>query len=467
VSPPAGGPSCPGIGDTCAATADCCGGLACLAGKCEALACGRDVRLVEQSHALNPVRDLDILFVIDNSQSMQEEQDNLNRNFPTFMNVLKAIPGGMPNLHIGVVSSDLGAGPTPVGGCPRPGGDRGILQAKAGCMLDPNAKFMVSYNNGTMNNFQGDVSNVFACIANLGIAGCTFEHQLHAARLALYESITPENAGFLRRDAYLAIIFLTDEDDCSAAVDSDLFTQDIPDTTASFRCAHHGHTCGGTMPPAAPFMTPLATCRDADGGRLIRVQEIADSIKALKARPDQQILVSGIIGWPNNETGALYRYGGMPALDYLPICQAAGGTAAAGLRMKAFVDSFGPSGQIFTICQNDYRGALSRIGETLAVRFTTGCIAAPLVDTRPTEPGMQADCQVIERVPVPGGLREDRLAPCSASGPPCWSLEMDATCAQSGYRIAVNRAGAAIPPGTQQSVRCLTCTASSSCCFRP
>ena len=413
----------------------------------------------DQYYEVNPVRDIDILFLIDNSPSMQEEQDNLNRNFPIFMNVLKAIPGGLPNVHIAVASSDLGAGPTAVGSCTRPGGDRGIFQAKAGCMLDPNAKFLVSFNNGMMNNFQGDIANVFACVANLGAAGCGFEHTLQAARVALYESITPENAGFLRENAYLAVIFLTDEDDCSGDVNSDLFAQDIPGTTASFRCAQYGHTCGGMMPPAAPFMAPLNTCTPTEGGRLIRVQDIVDSIKALKKRPEQQILVSGIIGWPNNDTGALYRYGGMGQVDFLPICQAAGGTAAAGIRMKAFVESFGASGQIFSICQNDYRMALQKIGETLAARLGTPCITARLKDMSP-DPGLQADCQVVDRLPVTGGFKDTPVAPCSKSGPPCWTAEMDATCTDSGFKVTVNRGGMTAPPGTQQSIKCATCVRS-------
>ena len=55
-------------------------------------------------------RNLDVLFMIDNSASMHLSQANLLRNFPTFMNVLKELPGGLPNIHVAVVSSDMGAG---------------------------------------------------------------------------------------------------------------------------------------------------------------------------------------------------------------------------------------------------------------------------------------------------------------------------------------------------------------------
>ena len=70
-------------------------------------------------------RKLDILFVVDNSGSMAQEQANLARNFPVLMQEL--VSAGA-DLHIAVVSSDLGAGAGPVGqGCPQTGGDRGVF----------------------------------------------------------------------------------------------------------------------------------------------------------------------------------------------------------------------------------------------------------------------------------------------------------------------------------------------------
>ena len=52
-------------------------------------------------------RDVDVLFVIDDTSSL-EIQQNLKNNFPSFINVLNLVEGGLPNLHLGVVTSDLG-----------------------------------------------------------------------------------------------------------------------------------------------------------------------------------------------------------------------------------------------------------------------------------------------------------------------------------------------------------------------
>src|SRR5690349_22769032 len=56
----------------------------------------------------NPEKDVDILFLIDNSGSMDAEQASLKANFPKFMEVLQTLPGGAPNMHIGVATSDMG-----------------------------------------------------------------------------------------------------------------------------------------------------------------------------------------------------------------------------------------------------------------------------------------------------------------------------------------------------------------------
>ena len=53
-------------------------------------------------------RNVDLLFVIDDSPSMADKQANLAANFPNFINVLNTIQGGLPDVHIGVVTSDVG-----------------------------------------------------------------------------------------------------------------------------------------------------------------------------------------------------------------------------------------------------------------------------------------------------------------------------------------------------------------------
>src|SRR5256885_15171396 len=61
-------------------------------------------------YAVNPIRDIDLLFVIDDSGSTSNKQRNFTANFPNFMRALEMVPGGLPNVRIAVVTSDVGAG---------------------------------------------------------------------------------------------------------------------------------------------------------------------------------------------------------------------------------------------------------------------------------------------------------------------------------------------------------------------
>ncbi len=422
-----------------------------------------------QKYEVNPIRDVDILFVIDSSPSMKEEQEELKANFDVFMTELEKIQGA--SINIGVITPDLGAGvttipppPAPTAIC-RPGGEQGLLKANPGCGLNPGAKF-IEFGPGR-GNFSGNIRSVFQCLANVGTSGCHFEHQLEATRVALTR---PENASFLRKNAFLAIIHLTDEDDCSADANSDLFSEPMDKiymgATASFRCAQQGHVCRGMQPPIGDYMhQPYTACTPSESGRLIPVKRIVDAIRALKAEPDRQIIVAGIFGLHKNPETAIYQYAkrggsGQGFLDYLPIpgCDTDATLAFAAIRMQAFVDAFG-TGNAFSICGGTFAPAIQKIGAKVAQIVGTPCVNARLVDVDPAKAGLQAECEVTERVP---GSADVVLPPCSAGGGriPCWDLIEDRTiCTASGFKIGTNRGGKMAPQGATQTISCATCPA--------
>src|SRR5665647_2097507 len=67
-----------------------------------------DLRKLVAELTATPNRNLDLLFVIDDSPSMADKQNNLANNFPNFINVLQSVPGGLPNVHLAVVTTDVG-----------------------------------------------------------------------------------------------------------------------------------------------------------------------------------------------------------------------------------------------------------------------------------------------------------------------------------------------------------------------
>ncbi|HEY4054965.1 MAG TPA: hypothetical protein VGM39_00105, partial [Kofleriaceae bacterium] len=161
-----------------------------------------------------PNPDLDILFVVDNSPSMLDEQAALTAAFPLMMDRLSELDGGLPNLHIGVVTSDMGTSgengvAPPVGSCLGIGDD-GALKLNALVTTD-GAPYLVDVGgpSGRERNYDGALRDAFAIIATVGDTGCGFEQHL-AAMARAFDN--PTNAGFLRPQANLAVVVITDED---------------------------------------------------------------------------------------------------------------------------------------------------------------------------------------------------------------------------------------------------------------
>lgn len=243
---------------------------------------------------------LDLLFVVDNSGSMLQTQEKLALAVDEIVEVLSGSgAGGLPDLHVGVVTTDLGAGSYgEIRYCDDSGGDRGVLgksgelnlagtclnegrylidTVPVGCLItrdeegvqclshDCDVSHCESLDGDNVElvfkedeigcprcvNYGDALKDVAGCFTQVGITGCGFEQPLEAMRLALDHEATPENAGFLRDDSILAIVIVTDEDDCSASQPEVLFNPD-PDKDSidsplgflhSFRCFEFGVVC--------------------------------------------------------------------------------------------------------------------------------------------------------------------------------------------------------------------------------
>jgi hypothetical protein len=414
---------------------------------------------------------------------MKEEQDNLARNVPVFISALEALPEGLPNVHIGVVTSDLGSGRYEAPGCPGQG-DRGVFQVPSPSLLGT-CKSVPSGANylsavGTKQNFAGSISDAFSCMARVGINGCGFEHQLAAVRRALGgdpEGVPPENKGFLRKGALLAIVLITDEDDCSAPDDTDLFDpsqvylSDPYGPLDSYRCNEFGHLCNGVPPPRLMSANNLTDCHSNENGKLIAVRDFVTFFKSLKDNPND-VIVAAITGpatpysvklTPNQEVVVNNHRTGVFQSEprIVPSCGSendpnSNGLAAPGVRMKEFIDGFGDNGTIESICQGDFSPAMAHIGDAIAGRIRHQCIEGPLVDVDPAQDGVQPSCEVFEQTAAPDGLIRTATPSCDDSAPPCWRIRPDLTCPTKREMI-VDRGSTPAAPHTRIVVICETC----------
>ncbi|HEY5951363.1 MAG TPA: vWA domain-containing protein [Kofleriaceae bacterium] len=204
---------------------------------------------------------MDILFVIDNSGSMDQEQSNLIANFPHFISVLDesgldyrvAVTTTSRNYTFNIM---VGTSTIPL-----------TTTGESGEMLKKGTMTKRWIDKG-----DPDVAGKFSTLANVGISGSGTEMPLGALRDAFEDRMMDgTNMGFRRPDALLGIVILTDEDDCSyeqpvTLSDASQMCTAMMEPTASYKMFLDQYTGSPTRWAIAMIAGPgPGTCSSAFG----------------------------------------------------------------------------------------------------------------------------------------------------------------------------------------------------------
>lgn len=310
---------------------------------------------------------VDLLFVIDNSGTMGEEQVNLSANFPLLIDKLQSLTDeeGMPlnpDVNIMVTTTDLGhpqctpyehEGYEPAQGAPqsvacidRIGDFTGLGDdppsfpeaCEVGCPVaiapsDPFIHFEGA--GGATTNIPGNnIKGALSCIGPQGINGCGYEAPLEAMLQAVNPSAqwNQGNAPFLRDGAILAIAIITDEADCSVRSPGGyaFFTDENQNTyweidpelgaknaATSAVCWNAGVDCGA---PDADGV--YADCTSIDTSVLHPLSRYLTYLQdELITKQNKEVIMLGILGVPqvtahNPEPPYQPTAGGVDALVY-------------------------------------------------------------------------------------------------------------------------------------------------------
>jgi hypothetical protein len=379
---------------------------------------------------------VDLLFVIDNSGSMSEEQVKLSQQLPKLVRVLATGDrDGVPNadgqpdftpvksLHLGVVSSDLGVnGQTEVRSCGdqsfkpseqdtdapenfynKPRGDEGKLLhspevAVAGVNIQVNREPVraiqpvpscAGVNVNRFLEFERDKSDVdqvahqFGCIAELGVNGCGYEQQLESMWRALAPSTNASfsgmstgqggpsgyNKGFLRDDAVLVVILVSDEEDCSSPDASRDVLYRASDPARNVLCARNP----GALHPVSRYLEGLKSLKPMYPDRIIFAGIVGVPLaSATSAKTPDEILALPEMQAVEEEVSDV--------LGLRPACISANnsGDADPARRMVELAKGFGPNGVITSICENDYGPALAKVIEKIAEKLSGACLPRQL-----------------------------------------------------------------------------------------
>ncbi len=153
---------------------------------------------------------VDFLFVIDNSASMEDHQTNLVANFPTFITGIQDTLADVDEYQVGIISTDMYVYNDP--NCRA----LGSLVVRTGGAYASNSICGPYATGRSYMTEADDLANTFSCAAQLGTDGDTRELPMQA----LLETLSRQwndpgecNEGFLRDDALLVVLIITDEAD--------------------------------------------------------------------------------------------------------------------------------------------------------------------------------------------------------------------------------------------------------------
>lgn len=384
---------------------------------------------------------LDVLFVIENSLNTEDVQDLFAADFPSFVQALDAFPGGRPDLHVGVVTDTVGTGAASIGNCPAVAPDDDGLLVNAprgtrnpGCQ-GPTDRYIsdAASSPGSMSrttNYPSTetLDQVVSCIADVSTTGCGIEQPLEGMKRAL-DGSRPENAGFLRPDAHLAVIFVGDEDDYSVA---DPAGWSLPHVSQLEWL--YAYTCD------QPFSTTAA-------GTYTNCHERDDSYLADTARYDQfltsiedpgQLVVATLDADPAATSIEMSNQLMMQASCTATI----NGNMhpfTPGIRMAAFASAFGDHAVVHTPCASDYGPALADIAARIQ-RVMGPCLDSTIdtTDRDASMPGVQLGCTATEDgATLPACAMSDATTPDRSSPEPCVWYAADSTCTGSGLAVRV------------------------------
>ncbi len=289
------------------------------------------------------VRKVDILWVVDSSSSMKTSQENLAREFPGFINALLELDPPV-DFHIGVTSMDTDS---PL----LPNGERGSMgdlhgfDLGAACPAGANAtgRFIACDESGECNVQKADGSGsgcdatgAFAQMARVGTGGSPVERGLHAAYLALTKadnlkaevpssSDLARRSPFVRPDAALFVVFVSDEDDSSCTPFVPLDARGRPlggeacTADPGCRCDAARASWGG----AGYFTRFLETYKGYGHADLVTAAAVVcDEQQRVGAQNGDPSFVH--LGCPDQGSGTAY-YGAR----YIEVAEGTGGTASS------------------------------------------------------------------------------------------------------------------------------------------
>ncbi len=396
-----------------------------------------------------PLRSVDILFVIDNSGSMAAEQANLAANLAPLIEILER-EDISADYRIAVTTTD-----TDDGACAGTGPEDGNFVATScrsrleqfstlpgfepaqdarhsACTdlcpealsdlrprpsaLEPGgeeaSRPWIESVLGRTNLPQGvSAAQAFACMGPQGVNGCGFESPLRAMSRALVRAdrTTEDEFGFMRDEAILLVVFVTDEADCSTQGRA----PDALREAGSAGCWDAGVSCSrqedGSLDCVSANLDLEGSVVDGEDAVLTPVEDFVALLEGIEAgkrarsgNEDLSVMVSVVAGVPSGYPDVPVSYSEQtPFAEDYGIdagCQSVYGDAVPPVRLLEFADAFAPDRgtNVSSVCAESYSPAFEALANRLLDSFEPACTDTCLAA------GVDHDCVFTQQVPDQG-----------------------------------------------------------------
>ncbi|MDB4973442.1 MAG: hypothetical protein JWN48_1783 [Myxococcaceae bacterium] len=261
-----------------------------------------------------------------------------------------------------------------------------VIAADPSCALPPQPAFQSFVTSDDPTTLSHDL----LCVSRLGVRGCPFEQPLESMWKALAPSRGAsaagplytflngtrgqgdrENQGFLREDAVLSVVILTDEDDCSITEQGKglLVVNGTAAQEADVKYGPINLRCG-TATHEASLVQPI--------------ERFVEGLRQLKPGHPERVVITELVGVPPSAIDAGLSYSDIlalpemqfredPALPGLPVPACSSGAdpqhqevSYPGRRYLELAEKLAPQVVVESICADSYEGAVNRMVDKVA-----------------------------------------------------------------------------------------------------
>jgi hypothetical protein len=252
------------------------------------------------------------------------------------------------------------------------------------------------------------------CVARAGVRGCPFEQPLESGWKALapssgtgddYKFLNAEtgqgdryNKGFLRPNAALVVLLLTDEDDCSITEAGKplFFLPGVPGFEEADRLLGPLNMRCGLAAANATMLHPT--------------ERYSRALRSLKSGHPERVVFAAIAGIPPSAalgSKTLDEILASPEMQFRPdpaqggvievrSCTTADGDGAyPPIRIVQTAKAFGSQGLVASVCEDDYRAAVDALVDRAIGALHGSCLPEPL----PAGSGGLRSCELYELLP--------------------------------------------------------------------